>query len=262
MPIAPAERAARVLARLPARDSTRAKTAQRLPRRARRRAAASSPARSCAARAPATTAARRTRSALVAIVLGAGLALVAVLAFLTLLIRTMRRPLDDLVDATRKMAGGDLAVRVDADGPRELAALGESFNVMSADLAVAGARVESQRQRLATTIESLGDGLVICDAQDVVVAMNPRAERARRRSCAPARPAHGGASPLPALDAALAGEVTVEHDGDRDRGDRRAPRPAPRAGSSGRCATSPSAPGSSRPRATSSRPRRTSCAAR
>jgi signal transduction histidine kinase/DNA-binding response OmpR family regulator/HAMP domain-containing protein len=156
-------------------------------------------------------AARRTRSAAVAIGLGAGLALVAVLAFLTMLIRAMRRPLDDLVDATHKMASGDLSVRVDATGPRELAALGESFNVMSADLAVAGARVESQRQRLATTIESLGDGLVICDAEDVVVAMNPRAAELVSQLRAGAR-AHGGASPLPALDAALAGEVTVDHD--------------------------------------------------
>ena len=83
---------------------------------------------------------------------------------------------------------------------------------MSADLAVAGARVESQRQRLATTIESLGDGLVICDAQDVVVAMNPRAGELVGQLRAGA-PAHGPASPLPALDAALAGEVTVDQDG-------------------------------------------------
>ncbi len=209
--IQPAQRAARVLARLPERASTRTKTAQRLP--AVRRAAARLADRQRVLREDARDdAARRTRSALIAIVLGAGLALVAVLAFLTLLIRTMRRPLDDLVDATRRMAGGDLAVRVDADGPRELATLGESFNVMSADLAVAGARVESQRQRLATTIESLGDGLVICDAQDVVVAMNPRSGELVSQLRAGER-AHGPRSPLPALDAALAGEVPVEHDG-------------------------------------------------
>ncbi len=209
--IAPAQRAARVLARLPARASTRAKTLERLP--AVRTAAGRIAARQSVLRAAARDdARRRTRSALIAIALGAGFALVAVLALLTLLIRTMRRPLDDLVDATRKMAGGDLAVRVDADGPEELATLGESFNVMSADLAVAGARVESQRQRLATTIESLGDGLIICDAQDVIVAMNPRASQLVGQLRTGER-AHGGASPLPARDAALAGEVNVEHRG-------------------------------------------------
>ena len=209
--VAPAQRAARVLARLPGRGSTRTKTLRRLP--AVRDAMQQLAVRQGVRRADARDDTRsRTRTALAAIVLGAGLALVAVLAFLTLLIRTMRRPLDDLVDATRKMAGGDLAVRVDADGPQELATLGESFNVMSADLAVAGARVESQRQRLATTIESLGDGLVICDARDVVVAMNPRAGQLVRQ-LRTGSPAHGGASPLPALDAALAAEVAVEHDG-------------------------------------------------
>jgi signal transduction histidine kinase len=209
--IAPAQRASRVLARLPERASTRAKTARRLPaaRRVVQRIVDRQAARRTDARHNATS---RTRSALLAIGLGAGFALVAVLAFLTLLIRAMRRPLDDLVDATRRMAGGDLAVRVEADGPIELATLGESFNLMSADLATAGARVESQRQRLATTIESLGDGLVICDAQNVVVAMNPRAGElvAQLRT---GQRALGGNSPLPALDAALAGEVGIKHDG-------------------------------------------------
>jgi signal transduction histidine kinase/HAMP domain-containing protein len=209
--LAPAQRASRVLARLPERGSTRRKTARRLP--AVRGAVQQLVPRQQVLRKEARAdAARRTRSATIAIGLGAGLALLAVLAFLTLLIRTMRRPLDDLVDATRRMAGGDLAVRVDAEGPRELATLGESFNVMSADLAVAGARVESQRQRLATTIESLGDGLIICDAQNVVVAMNPRAGElvAQLRTGAPVL---GGRSPLPPLDAALAHEVSIEHDG-------------------------------------------------
>ncbi|MDX6721559.1 MAG: hypothetical protein QOJ63_3813 [Solirubrobacteraceae bacterium] len=209
--ISPARRAARVLARSPLERSARASAARDLPdvRRAVRQLAARQGVRRESARALAT---HRGRLALVAIGLGAGLALVAVLAFLALLIRRMRRPLDDLVDATRRMAAGDLAVRVDADGPRELAALGESFNVMSADLAAAGARVESQRRRLATTIESLGDGLVICDAHGVVTAMNPRAGElvAQLRQGTGVHDAH---SPLPAPAAALAGEVTVEHEG-------------------------------------------------
>ena len=209
--IVPAQRAARVLARLPARDSTRTKTLRRLP--AVRTSVARITLRQRTLREEAQAeAAHGTRSAAAAIALGAGLALVAVLAFLTLLIRTMRRPLDDLVEATRRMASGERSVRVAADGPRELATLAESFNLMSADLAVASERVESQRQRLATTIASLGDGLVICDAQDVVSAMNPRAGELVGQLRA-GGPAHGGASPLPALEAALAGEVTVEHDG-------------------------------------------------
>jgi signal transduction histidine kinase len=159
------------------------------------------------------TARRRSRMALIAIVLGTGLALVGVLGILTLLIRTMRRPLDDLVAATRRMSSGDLTVRVEASGPQELQALGIAFNAMGADLARASARVETQRQRLATTIQSLGDGLVMCDAGDRITAMNPRASE-----LAPGlrigSPAHGADSPLPPLGEGLAGEVTVRRGGD------------------------------------------------
>ena len=157
------------------------------------------------------TATSRSRTALLAIGLGGGLALVAVLAFLTVLIRTMRRPLDDLVDATRRMAAGDLAVRVTPAGPRELSALGDAFNVMGEDLAVAGRRIEAQRQRLATTIESLGDGLVICDGHNRVTTLNPRASRLVSGLSIGAS-AHGPQSPLPQLAEALAGEVTIVHD--------------------------------------------------
>lgn len=151
-----------------------------------------------------------SRTALLAIGLGGGLALVAVLAFLTVLIRTMRRPLDDLVNATRRMAAGDLAVRVKPSGPQELSALGEAFNVMGDDLATAGRRIEAQRQRLATTIESLGDGLIICDGHDRVTAMNPRAGKLVPGLHAGAL-AHGPMSPLPQLAETLPGEVTIVH---------------------------------------------------
>ncbi|MGI8730931.1 MAG: ATP-binding protein [Solirubrobacteraceae bacterium] len=208
--IAPAQSAARALAESPTRPPLRAAAARTLPdvRDATMRLADRQAARRESARADAT---RRSRIALLAIGAGTGLALVGVLAFLTLLVRAMRRPLDDLVGATQRMAAGDLAARVDADGPRELAALGESFNAMSSDLAAAGARVESQRQRLATTVESLGDGLVICDARDTVTTMNPRA-RELVSQLRPGSTAHGPQSPLPPLDDALRGEVTIEHE--------------------------------------------------
>ena len=209
--ISPAAEAAEVLAESPARDAARERAARALP--AVRSAVRALGARQVVRRDDARSeAARRSRSALISIALGAGLALVAVLAFLTILIRTMRRPLDDLVGATQRMAAGDLAVRVETDGPRELATLGESFNHMSADLAAAGALVESQRRHLATTISSLGDGLVICDARDVVATMNPRA-RELVAELQPGAPAHGPRSPLPPLEAALAGEVALEHGG-------------------------------------------------
>ncbi|HEV2787038.1 MAG TPA: ATP-binding protein, partial [Solirubrobacteraceae bacterium] len=206
-----AQRDAAALAVHPTIDATRASATRqlRVVREAVEALAARQQVRRAEARDRATS---RSRNALIAIVLGAGLALVGVLAFLTLLIRAMRRPLDDLVSATRRMSSGDLGARVQAGGPRELEALGIAFNQMGADLAMATARVESERQRLATTIRSLGDGLVICDNHDRVTSLNPRAVE-----LVPAlrvgSHAHGPGSPLPQLDEALAGEVAVRRDG-------------------------------------------------
>jgi signal transduction histidine kinase/FixJ family two-component response regulator/HAMP domain-containing protein len=209
--IAPALRDARALTRRPTDDAIRARTRRDL--RAVRRAVAALAERQQARRVGAhDQVASRSRTATLAIGVSAGLALLGVLTFLTLLIRTMHRPLDELVDATRRMAAGDLSVRVEAAGPVELEALGEAFNTMGRDLAEASARVETQRQRLTTTVESLGDGLVIVDPSDRITTMNPRA-RELAGGLQPGGPASGPHSPLPHLQEALAGEVTVQRDG-------------------------------------------------
>ena len=210
--IEPARLAASALAIRPTVDATRAAARRHLPavREAVRRIAARQPVRRAEAR-EATQ--RRTRTALITTVLGAGFATVGVLAFLTLLIGAMRRPLDDLVTATRRMSSGDLAARVEPSGPAELQALGVAFNAMGAELATASARVETQRQRLATTIQSLGDGLIMCDNGDRITAMNPRAAELVP-GLRVGSPAHGDGSPLPPLADALAREVTVTREGD------------------------------------------------
>ncbi|HUR87022.1 MAG TPA: ATP-binding protein [Solirubrobacteraceae bacterium] len=209
--IAPAQADARALARHPTVDSTRARARRDLlaVRRAVVGLAERQQVRRREARDLATS---HSRTAILAIGISAGLALIGVLAFLTLLIRTMHRPLDDLVTATRRMAAGDLSVRVEAAGPAELEALGDAFNTMGKDLAEASGRVETQRQRLATTMESLGDGLVIVDPGDRITTMNPRA-RELAPGLSPGGSAHGPQSPLPSLQDALAGEVIVQRDG-------------------------------------------------
>ena len=211
-PITRARRTARALAVHPTIDATRASATREL--RSVRTAVQQLAARQQARREDARdTAATHSRTALLAIVFGAGLALLGVLAFLTLLIRAMRRPLDDLVGATRRLSSGDLSARVDAGGPKELEAVGVAFNTMGADLATASERVEAQRQRLATTIQSLGDGLVICDRADRVTSLNPRASELVPGLRVGA-PAHGPGSPLPQVADALVREVTVRREGE------------------------------------------------
>ena len=107
---------------------------------------------------------------------GAGvLALLGALALIAALIGSIRRPLDDLVSATQKLAAGDLSERVDPSGPQELRELDTAFNTMAERLEGAQARIEAEREKLAITIESLGDALIVCDNEGTITALNPRA---------------------------------------------------------------------------------------
>ena len=84
-----------------------------------------------------TTARSDSRRAVVLVAIAGLLALVGALALVSALVRSMRRPLDELVEATRGLAKGELERRVDPSGPRELRELGASFNAMAEDLTAA-----------------------------------------------------------------------------------------------------------------------------
>lgn len=155
------------------------------------------------------TARDRTRTALLTAA-GAGvLALLAAAALIAALISSIRRPLDSLVSSTQKLAAGDLSERVQPDGPQELRELDSAFNVMAERLQGAQTRIEAEREKLSVTIESLGDALVVCDADGVVMTVNRRAEEIVP-DLVPGAGAHDADSPLPALEEALGGEVVVE----------------------------------------------------
>jgi signal transduction histidine kinase/DNA-binding response OmpR family regulator/HAMP domain-containing protein len=153
-----------------------------------------------------------TRSAILVAAAAGLLALAGALALILALIGSIRRPLDSLVSATKKLAGGELSERVEPSGPQELRELDAAFNTMADRLEGAQSRIEAEREKLAVTIESLGDALVVCDAEGVVTAVNPRVAEVAPVLAIGAR-AHDPTSPLPDLEAALAGEVLVEAEG-------------------------------------------------
>ena len=154
-----------------------------------------------------------SRRALLLVVVAGVLALAGALALVTVLVRSMRRPLDDLVQATHSLAEGKLEERVQPSGPRELQDLAGAFNAMGQDLATAHRRIEEERRRLAVTIESLGDGLIVTESGSSTIAtVNPRAS-ALIPELAPGEQVDREDSPLPDLEAALAGETLIEHGG-------------------------------------------------
>jgi signal transduction histidine kinase len=71
-----------------------------------------------------------------ALLVGAGLiaGLTGAALLFTGLISSMRRPLEDLVDASGRLAGGDLDARVEVGGLSETATLGAAFNEMAEEL--------------------------------------------------------------------------------------------------------------------------------
>ncbi len=155
----------------------------------------------------------QSRSA-IALVIGAGvLALVGALGLIAALVRSMRRPLDELVDATRALAAGELERRVRPSGPGELRDLGAAFNAMGADLASAQARIEDERHRLAVTIESLGDALLVTEpGSSTIATANPRAVDLVPELM-PGDRVDGEHSPLPPLQIALLRETVIDHRG-------------------------------------------------
>jgi signal transduction histidine kinase/DNA-binding response OmpR family regulator len=165
-------------------------------------------ARQSAARAEARSDSRR---ALILIVAAGLLALLAAFALIAMIVRGLRRPLQELVAATGDLAAGKLDRRVSPTGPSELVALGSAFNAMAERLAAAQRRIEQERQRLAITIASLGDALVVTDADGVTIRrVNPRATQLLPELVVGGRGDAPG-SPLPKLAEALASEAVIEH---------------------------------------------------
>ncbi len=155
----------------------------------------------------------QSRDAITVAIVAGVLALIASLILIAGLVRSMRHPLDELVDATGELASGKLERRVEPEGPRELRELGSAFNAMADDLTSAQRRIESERRRLAVTIESLGDGLIVTEAESNLIAtVNPRAAELVRE-LAPGKRVDDPESPLPALHTALDREVVIDHAG-------------------------------------------------
>jgi two-component system phosphate regulon sensor histidine kinase PhoR len=116
----------------------------------------------------------RRQVALVVACLGV-LALAGVVALSVSLARGLNRPLMDLVEATARVGSGDGAPRVPLADPHEVAALGRTFNTMSARLASRIAELEEDRHQLRAILSGMVEGVVALDAEQRVLFVNERA---------------------------------------------------------------------------------------
>ena len=152
-----------------------------------------------------------SRRALGAIMFSAVLVGVAVLALLWLLVARVRSPLAELAGAARRLAGGDLDARVRIEGPQEVRTVAGAFNAMADDLADALARLDAERRRMSRIVESLGEALLVVQADGTIAVTNPLARELLPELAPGSR--IDSTDLLPPLDAALGHEVTLQRAG-------------------------------------------------
>ncbi len=107
-------------------------------------------------------------------------ALIAVLVAILLALvfaRQVTRPVLALRLMAARLAGGELDVAVVPPPDPDLAALARDFNHMAQQLRHVIISRESERQRLATTLMTMADGLLMISPANWVMAINPAAER-------------------------------------------------------------------------------------
>lgn len=96
--------------------------------------------------------------------------------------------LQRVVDFARRMAEGDLSVRLDADSDDELAAMKASLNTTAARLAKDFAEIENRRMELAAMLDSMQEAVVAVTPEGSVRWSNSVMQRIASTQIRPGRP--------------------------------------------------------------------------
>src|SRR4051812_46983210 len=83
--------------------------------------------------------------------------LVLAITFALAVSRSLQAQIGEFLRAARRLAGGDFSTDVPTTGGDEFAALGEEFNKMSRQLATRLEELRSERARLASTLNNIGE---------------------------------------------------------------------------------------------------------
>ncbi|MGH7916691.1 MAG: sensor histidine kinase, partial [Candidatus Binataceae bacterium] len=117
-------------------------------------------------------------------------------------------PIRQLALGTQAIAGGNLSYEIAPVGDDEIGHLVESFNHMTGDLRASRAELERRRRYTETLLRNVSAGVVGLDADGVVTAINPCAERMlglRAANVLGRRYAEGLMALAPTLDELFAG---------------------------------------------------------
>ncbi|MEM6553640.1 MAG: ATP-binding protein [Planctomycetota bacterium] len=87
-------------------------------------------------------------------------------------VRRLRWFVEALMDAARRMARGDLSVRVDTQGPFQMGELAASLNRMARQLDDRLSTVVQQRNELGAVLSSMQEGVLAIDLEERVLSVN------------------------------------------------------------------------------------------
>jgi two-component system phosphate regulon sensor histidine kinase PhoR len=87
--------------------------------------------------------------------------------------QVLSRALRRMTEAARRMAGGDLEVRMRATGTDELAELGRAMDSMASSLAITLATLRAERDLLGVILESMQEGVLVLDEESRMLLVNP-----------------------------------------------------------------------------------------
>ncbi|NTW99333.1 MAG: PAS domain S-box protein [Geobacteraceae bacterium] len=107
------------------------------------------------------------------------------------LANSMTKPLQELVDATHAVAGGNLDVRIDSYSADEIGMLVQSFNLMTDDLRAkqyalnisnlellrSNQEIERRQQYMEIVLRNIAAGVISIDSEGVLRTLNTSAER-------------------------------------------------------------------------------------
>jgi two-component system phosphate regulon sensor histidine kinase PhoR len=105
------------------------------------------------------------------------LAAAVALALAITIARRMTQPLLELRTMAARLAAGELTVQVPIPPDEEVAALAQDFNLMASRLRQLLASVETERQRLATVLATMADGILMVSHDDQVTLANQAARQ-------------------------------------------------------------------------------------
>ncbi len=102
----------------------------------------------------------------------AGIVLIVALIAAYIFARTISRPIGELTDAIRRVAGHDFSTRVLLKNTDELKIVADSFNAMTDEMQDLFAELTRQTEELNSIITSLQEGLLVLDNEERIALTN------------------------------------------------------------------------------------------